>query len=643
MDTKRATSDAVTELRLGAHSGPRDIADPDAEIVVYPTAERYDLRTTLAEGGMGEVRLVRDKTIGREVAMKVVLAEISEKTEIRARFMREARVQGQLDHPSIVPVYDFGVDADGRAFFTMKRLRGVTLERILDSLKRNDEATARVYTRHKLLSAFVQVCLTIDFAHERGVLHRDLKPANVMFGDYGEVYVLDWGLAKVRSASRSYDPNARSISNRDVNEAADAEVKASVGSTPATAAGSMLGTPGYMAPEQARGEEVDARMDVYTLGGILFEILALEPLHGDGTVAQMMSRALNGVEARPSVRAPRRDCPPELDAACARACARDRDKRWASARELADAVEAYLSGDRDFELRRELAEGHLAKAKDAAVRALDGASGEDRRTALREVGRAVALVPEQPDARALLVRLLTAPPKEPPPEVIVALERSARESQRRMLPRVAIAFSTSWVLFFPLQIAIGVVDIRLALVPMVLWMICAALAWVAWKWDKSQRQTYWYVTIMQAFALATTSVLHGPLLVVPALAGVLAMGLVLQTHPRARVLSTAVNVLAIVVPSLLAWAGLHPVSHSFVDGAMIISPGALKLPRDGTFVLLTATHVLIVIIAARFASEYRDALTRLEMRSQLQAWQLRHMVPEETAEQIGADRLPPSI
>src|SRR5207302_1405869 len=124
------------------------------------------------------------------------------------------------------------------------------------------------------------------FAHERGVLHRDLKPANVMFGDYGEVYVLDWGLAKVRSASRSMDPNVRSISDRDVNAAA-ARDHENVGSTPATVAGSMLGTPGYMAPEQIRGEEVDARTDVYGLGGILFEILAHEPLHGEGLVAQM--------------------------------------------------------------------------------------------------------------------------------------------------------------------------------------------------------------------------------------------------------------------------------------------------------------------------------------------------------------------
>jgi len=206
-----------------------------------------------------------------------------------------------------------------------------------------------------------------------------------------------------------------------------------------------------------------------------------------------------------------------------------------------------------------------------------------------------------------------------------------------MLPRAAVAFSMSWVLFFPLQIAIGIVDIRLALVPMVLWLVCAALSWAAYKWDRSERQTYWYVTIMLAFALGTTSLLHGPLLVVPALGGVITMGLVLQTHARARTFAVVANVLAILIPSLLAWAGIHPVAHTFLDGAMTISPGALKLPRDDTFVLLTAVHVLIVVIAARYAASYRDALTRLEMRSQLQAWQLRQMV------EMREERPPPSI
>src|SRR5262249_28321487 len=155
-------------------------------------------------------------------------------------------------------------------------------------------------------------------------------------------------------------------------------------------------------------------------------------------------------------------------------------------------------------------------------------------------------------------------------------------------------------------------------------------AWGAHKLDRGERRTFWYVTLAQGVALATTSVLHGPLLVVPALAGVITMGLVLQTHPRARVFSTAVNVCAVIIPAALAWAGVHRVSHAFVDGALVIYPGALQMPRDGTFVVLTAVHVLIVIIAARYAGAYRDATARLETQSQMQAWQLRQMIPRQT-------------
>src|SRR3954470_9585370 len=128
---------------------PEDaIGDPDAPVVVYPFEERYELKKRLGEGGMGEVRLCRDRMIGREVAMKVVLPSMSGRGEIHARFVREARVQGQLEHPAIVPVHDFGVDSEGNAFFTMKRVRGITLEDVLDGLRRGDETMAREHTRH---------------------------------------------------------------------------------------------------------------------------------------------------------------------------------------------------------------------------------------------------------------------------------------------------------------------------------------------------------------------------------------------------------------------------------------------------------------------------------------------------------------
>ncbi len=644
MASGSSRDDAVTELRGPQHpqegsSDPQGITDPDTELVVFPFAERYVARTTLGEGGMGEVRLCRDRMIGREIAMKVIHPAVSSRTEIRARFVREARVQGQLEHPAIVPVHDFGVDPDGNAFFTMKRVRGITLEAVIEKLRRGDETTQREYPRHKLLAAFVRVCLAIDFAHERGVLHRDLKPENVMLGGYGEVYVLDWGLAKVRGASKSVDGRIsdRAISTKQTAAAekdfTDGDVTQRIDTGDqerGTAAGSVLGTPGYMAPEQIRGEDLDERTDVYSLGGILYELLTLEPLHGDGPVSRMMKRALQGVDARPSVRAPHRDVPPELEAVLVKACSSGRALRYPSARELADSVDAYLSGDRDLELRVELAQVHLGRAREAQSRmAVPGAGAEERETALREVGRAIALAPDDREALALLVQILTMPSGDPPKEVLESLERSARASERKMLPWMAIAYSASWLLFFPLQIAMGIRRLDLALVPLGLWCLTSALAWVAYKYDHTERHRFPYVTVSSGLALAATTLLHGPFFVVPAIAAVIAMAMSMVTFRRSRMVSTSICALAILVPCILAWADLHPVTYRFVDGALVVMPGALQLPREGTFVFLTMANVLVIVIAGLFTGEYRDQLSKLELASHMQAWQLRQLVPKE--------------
>ena len=153
--------------------------------------QRYQEIAALGEGGMGKVSLCLDRAIGREVAMKTVHPAYASHAEMRARFVREARVQARLEHPAIVPVYDFGVDDARRTFFTMKRVRGVTLADVVEGYRAKNAETMRTYSRHRLLAAFVQVCLAIGYAHEREVLHRDLKPSNVMLGGYDETYVLD--------------------------------------------------------------------------------------------------------------------------------------------------------------------------------------------------------------------------------------------------------------------------------------------------------------------------------------------------------------------------------------------------------------------------------------------------------------------
>jgi serine/threonine-protein kinase len=328
-------------------------------------------------------------------------------------------VQGQLEHPAIVPVYDLGVDPEGAAYFTMKRVRGMTLAEVLEALRHKDTAVVGRYSRRKLLTAFSSVCLAVDFAHRRGVLHRDLKPANVMLGDFGEVYVLDWGLARTAGAAElPEEPVAATPVETEIR----------------TAHGALLGTPGYMAPEQVRGERerIDARADVYALGCVLFEVLALEPLHGRRSAPELIASTVTGAEARPSRRVPQADVPPELDGICAKATALAPEDRFASARALHEAVERYLDGDRDVELRRQLASGHADAAAEAAAlaRAPGDGAGEARRSAMREVGRALALDPQNESALRTLVSLLTEPPREIPPEARAEMEESAHVQSR---------------------------------------------------------------------------------------------------------------------------------------------------------------------------------------------------------------------
>ncbi|MCZ7681650.1 MAG: serine/threonine protein kinase [Sandaracinaceae bacterium] len=176
-----------------ADSAPSHVDAGPVSLSELGRGARYVRGAVIGAGGMGEVRLDRDRRIGREVAVKRLHAALGGREDTQARFLREARVQGQLEHPAIVPVYDLGAGEDGELYFTMKRVRGRTLADILADLAHGDAEAKKRFGRRRLLSAFSQVCLAIDYAHARGVMHRDLKPGNVMLGDWGEVYVLDWG------------------------------------------------------------------------------------------------------------------------------------------------------------------------------------------------------------------------------------------------------------------------------------------------------------------------------------------------------------------------------------------------------------------------------------------------------------------
>ena len=322
---------------------------------------RYQLLGEIARGGMGAVIKGRDTDLGRDLAVKVLLEEHRDNPDLVRRFIEEAQIGGQLQHPGIVPVYELGCFADSRPFFTMKLVKGRTLAALLES--RPDVS----HDRARLLAVFEQVCQTMAYAHARGVIHRDLKPSNVMVGSFGEVQVMDWGLAKVLSSGGTADDHAPVDDGRTVIHTAR------IGSdSDLSSAGSVMGTPAYMAPEQARGEigGLDERCDVFALGSILCQILTggaaftarnageMHRKAARGDLAECHKR-LDGCEADDEVIALAKDC------IAAEAIDRPRD-----AGEVSQRLTAYFAGVTERLRAAELAtvEAH-ARAEEEAKRA----------------------------------------------------------------------------------------------------------------------------------------------------------------------------------------------------------------------------------------------------------------------------------
>ncbi|HEV3440633.1 MAG TPA: protein kinase, partial [Gemmata sp.] len=308
--------------------------------------------------GMGAILHALDSKIQREVAVKNLLDPADAYKKVR--FVTEARITGQLEHPNIVPVHDLGIDSQQRLLFAMRMVRGRSLAVILDGLRRGCKTTESEWPLGRLLNSFVGVCNALAYAHSRGVIHRDIKPANIMLGEFGEVYLMNWGLATTLTDARLGDSFAASVGGGgklEVPVAIDQECTADL-----KPKGSVLNTLVYMSPEQAVGRvaDIDTRSDIYSLGAILYELLALQP-HLDNTEGQLalLASVTEGKIAAPEERNPERAraglIPHELSAIAMKALARNRDERY-------QTVEAFRGDIERFQ------EGRSVSAKDDSFR-----------------------------------------------------------------------------------------------------------------------------------------------------------------------------------------------------------------------------------------------------------------------------------
>ncbi len=398
--------------------------------------ERYEDIDQLGIGGMGEVRRVLDRHLNRPVAMKIIRPSLVYSPESMARFLEEAQIAAQLEHPSIVPVHEAGRLGDGRLYFTMKEVHGRTLDAVVTAVhaaSTDDRwgVTNDGWSLRRLVDAFSRVCSAMSYAHARGVIHRDLKPDNVMVGAFGEVLVLDWGLGKVL-LQPPRPVLAAEAGPRVVTERSESDLYR-------TQAGDVGGTPAFMPPEQARGEvaELGPRSDVYALGAILYYVLAGQAPYPVGTVARLLRAQQAGPpeppgpivgDQQPVASGLGRAIPADLWAICTRALSFDPTDRYPDAAALAEEVGQWLEGAR----RRERALAVVADADALAPRVKH----------LRE--RAAALEREAEELLARTPALAPVRHKRPAWDKLEQAERLRREAgldEERMVQALHAALS----------------------------------------------------------------------------------------------------------------------------------------------------------------------------------------------------------
>jgi serine/threonine-protein kinase len=569
---------------------PGEVHDEDTRAL-----SGYVFGEVIGRGGIGEIIAAHDLRIGRDVAVKRLRTTNPSEDSI-SRFLREARIQGRLEHPAIPPVHELGRDELGRPYFAMKKLAGVTLHELLSTAQTN---------RARLLRAFTDVCLAIEFAHSRGVVHRDLKPANIMLGDFGDVYVLDWGLARIVGEA------VAEVVTEDIDSL---EVKT----------GDVLGTPGYMSPEQLKEAAVAGRpADVYALGSILFELLAGEPLHPRGPNALPSTLGGEAITS-PARRRPERAVPPELDALCVAMLQMEPTVR-PTAKKVADAVQAYLDGDRDVARRH-------AMAVDLVWNARASLEEGRRAEAMRTAGRALALDPESAGAAELVTGLMLEPPVEPPPELRDALRETDAVGVRRHA-RLAIIAYLSIGLFLPVAAWNGIRRWEVVLAAFGSVLVMAAGAWlIARRPQRPFAWMFWYGA-GNAVLLGIMTRMAGPFTFVPALACVIVMSV--MAYPQfdgVRAWALIGQLIAgVLVPIALENLGYIAPTWDLEGGTLVSHAGALEIGGMRTVVLLVGASVVTIVIAGRIAARIYAANREAQHQLATQAWHLRQLLPAARA------------
>jgi len=423
------------------------------------------------------------------------------------------------------------------------------------------------------------------------------------------VYVLDWGLAKVRgveepSSSRPSLPPALAKG--------------------LTVAGQFLGTPGYMSPEQARGESVDPRADVYGMGATLFEVLTLEPLVPRGATKEVLAATVAGVDARASLRAP--GIAPELEEICIRATATQAADRYPSVAGVREAIERFLDGDRDHQRRNALADGFAAEAEEEAAKAEHG-DERARSAALSAVGRALALDPAHASAQAVLVKLLVQPPRRTPAEV----QRAVDAAEDKIYTAMATAGAWIYILWLPIALVLVWMGVK-RVEPMLGWIgftVAAAMTMMLGRArGKALAGPFFAGLILSNIAIATTSQVAGSFILTPTLFTMNTVGFVVGAKRAWLWPTVAISAVSAVTPTLLESAGVVQRTTVVEGGAIHVRSSVVEFSEPQTSVAAVGVTIVFLIMVTVATGRIRQRFLDQTRKAEMAFWQLRQLVPK---------------